>query len=389
MKRQPWFTATALTTIASLLALPNIASAHQILELTGSASVKKSNWSEFRMMGVGTQLQAGDLIQASNGSNITVLCDDLTMWNVPSSGASDVANGCKERPDLTMESEYNQGGTDNSIPYVMTPRNTLLMNNQFTISWNPVANVTNYVVTVEGDDGLNWSEEVTGTETVYNGEQPLEAGCYYLVTVTADTGVSSAEDEGKNLGFVLMSENMIQDLETKKVNIENINLSDEGKAITLAIFYQLNNLNSDAITTLETLVETGTETPLVYQMLGDLYVKTGLNSLAEQSYNQAIELASNPENLEVLTNAQAGLAGVNIVLGNMFQAGKLAQQAEMGYQLLGHDHHAMMLEETLMTLMDDQNDNSMSLRATRGGSPNPFDEGKGLLYACRRCRPRC
>lgn len=382
MKRQPWFTATLFTTIASLLALPNIASAHQILELTGSASVKKSNWSEFRMMGVGTQLQAGDRIQASNGSNITVLCDDLTLWNVPSSGASDVASGCQDRSDLTMESEYHQGGTNDSIPYLISPRNTLLMNNQFTISWNPVENATSYVVTVEGDDGLNWSEEVTGTETVYNGEQPLEAGSYYLVTITADTGVSSTEDEGKNLGFILMSDNMIQDLETKKVKIENLNLSDEGKAIAVATFYQLNNLNSDAISTLEPLVETGTETALVYQMLGDLYTKTGLNSLAEQSYNQAIELAGNPENLDVLTNAQAGLAGVNIVLGNMFQAGKLAQQAETGYQTLGNDHHAMMLEENLMTLMDDQNNDSMSLRATRGGSPNPFDEAIAPLGCC-------
>jgi hypothetical protein len=382
MKRQPWFTATLFATVASLLALPNGAIAHQIIETSGSVSVKKSNWADAMMMGVGTQLQAGDLLTPSGGATIKVLCDNLTVWNVPNGDTSDVASGCEDLPDLAMDLEYHQGGTNDAIPYVITPRNTLLMSNEFNISWNGVRNATSYLVTIEGEDGFTWSQEVEDTQVLYSGEEPLEAGVFYLVSVVADTDVSSVEDQGAKLGFTLVVDNLIEGVETRKTAIENTDLSDEGKAIATAILYSLNNLNADAIASLETLVADGTQTALVYQMLGDLYVKTGLNSLAEASYSQAIVLASDSEDLEVLTNAQAGLAGVNILLGNHFHAGKLTQQAETGYHLLGNHHHAMTLEDNVMGLMNHQQNHSMASRTVRGGNVNPFDDAIAPLGCC-------
>jgi tetratricopeptide (TPR) repeat protein len=267
--------------------------------------------------------------------------------------------------------EFNHGGTDASIPYIISPRYTLLNDSNFTISWHGVEGANSYMVTLQGEDGLNWTKEVNGTETVYDGEQDLSPDTYYLLTVEADTGVSSMADQGKSLAFALANNDKIKYVETETATINNSNFTPENQAIALANLYDSTNLNAEAITTLEGLVSQGTQNSLVYQMLGDVYAETGLNSLAETSYNEAIELAQGSNNLEVLANAQAGLAGVNLILGNHFQAGKLAQQAETNYQTLGNDHHAMMLEETLMTLIDQPTDN-MTLRATRGADNNPF-----------------
>jgi hypothetical protein len=284
---------------------------------------------------------------------------------------ANVAKASDDIPPVTFE--FNQGGTDASIPYIISPRYTLLNDSNFTISWHEVEGANSYMVTIQGEDGLNWTKEVNGTETVYDGEQALSPDTYYLVTVEADNGTSSMNDQGKSFAFSLANNDTINYLETETARIDSLNLTPENQAIALAYLYDSTNLNAEAITTLEGLVSQGTENPLVYQMLGDVYAETGLNSLAETSYNQAIELAQNSDNLEVLANAQAGLAGVNLILGNHFQAGKLAQQAETSYQTLGNDHHAMMLEETLMTLIN-QPSESMSLRATRGASNNPFSE---------------
>jgi len=291
-------------------------------------------------------------------------------------------------PNLTKAQdnpfEFNAGGDNASIPYVITPRFTGLANSQFPIRWNQVEGANIYRVTLQGENGLNWTKEVNGTETFYDGEQALEPDTFYLVTVEADNATSSDDDQGKSFAFFLANNDVINSVETESAKINNSDLTSENKVIALANLYDQTNLNADAIATLEKLVSEGTQTALVYQMLGDLYAETGLNSLAEESYYKAIELAQTDNNLEVLANAQAGLAGVNLILGNEFQAGKLAQQAQTGYQTLGNDHHAMMLEEALIILIDGD-DHSMLLRATRGGADaNPFSD---IVAPQNKCYP--
>jgi hypothetical protein len=99
--------------------------------------------------------------------------------------------------------------------------------------------------------------------------------------------------------------------------------------------------------------------------------------MAEASYNQAISLASShPQDLEVLTKSQAGLAAIKIVLGEEYQAGKLAQQAQDGYGLLGMSATAQELDQSLMALVTGESlDNNTLVGQTRGGSSeNPIED---------------
>ena len=384
MKKQQLIITTVLTTIASLFALPNFAYGHQIIESTGSVEIKKSNWSDYRVMGVGTTLHSGDMLQPIDGANIYVLCDDFSIWNVPSNGISDIASGCDDLDNITPTTlQYHRGENDISLPYIMMPRHTLLMDNEFTISWNRVEDATSYLVTIQGEDGLNWTQEVNDTQIIYNGEQKFETNFYYIVTVESDNGFSSLDTQRPQFGFGVISENQAETLQDIIDNINTSNLSSDSKAIALGILYNQGYLYYDGISSLEALVTSGTQNPLVYQILGDMYVQIGLNILAQERYHQAIELADNDKDLEVLSNTQAGLAGLNIILGNNFQAGKLAQQAQDGYEFLGYS--ATELEENLISLIEDNNSSSFTVRSSRRTS----DIFQNVIMPQQFRRPKC
>jgi len=247
------------------------------------------------------------------------------------------------------EIKHLPGGNDSELPYIISPRYTLLLNEQPNISWNPVAGATLYLVRIEGP-GVEWLAETSETQIVYSGEQPLEAGVAYKVTVEADTGTSSIDDAGAKLGFRVVETEKAQSIQQQAEEIAKSSLSAEEKAIATAQLYSEYMFKAEAIATLETLVNQGNQTGAVYKMLGDLYAETGLNLLAEASYNQAIELASVKQEQMVLTEAQAGLAGVNLMLGNEEEAQEMQKLAQAGYQEMGEQEKAKQLEERLTML---------------------------------------
>ena len=157
---------------------------------------------------------------------------------------------------------------------------------------------------------------------------------------------SSTQDEGKGLGFYLLSENEAQQIQKLAANIKQ-ELEGTAQALALAHLYQENNLMMDAITTLENLVEQGSNITGVYRFLGDLYQGIQLNKLAEIRYNQAIELAENSNDLVGQATAKLGLAEVLAARGLNNKAVQVGTEARDTYVTLGDRTLVEKLEEKL------------------------------------------
>lgn len=174
------------------------------------------------------------------------------------------------------------------IPYVISPRRTLLLNGRPIIRWNPVKDATSYTVIVKGPSGYLWQNEVTENEVFYPGEPILKPGVYYTIIVDANTGASSLDDENLVQGFEVINESDRLNLQNAAATIE---ATTEEESLKLAKLYRENSLRSEAIAILEKLAATGSDNQEIYQLLGKLYREIGLVNLADQYNQKAVDLA--------------------------------------------------------------------------------------------------
>lgn len=185
------------------------------------------------------------------------------------------------------------------IPYIISPRHTLLLNQSPKLRWNQIENATSYHVTIKGPSGYIWQTEVSETEYIYPGKPQLEPGVYYQIIVNANTGESSLDDEMPQQGFEVVNEHKRELIESDIAQLSS-NLNDEEKALKIAKIYQKHNLIAEAIATLEALINTNNKNQEVYQTLGNLYEEIGLLNLANNYRKKAIDLATlnNPQKHE-------------------------------------------------------------------------------------------
>lgn len=196
----------------------------------------------------------------------------------------------RDRDDDDLLPSRGQFQVSENIPYIISPRRTLLLNPRPTIRWNPVENATSYTVIIKGGAGYVWQTEVKENEVIYSGSSPLESGVYYTIIVDANTGESSLDDEMPEQGFETIGES--DRLRVKNAATEIEATTEEEKSLRLARLYRENNLRSEAIAILEKLANNGSETTAVYQMLEKLYQEIGLANLADKYAQKAVELAN-------------------------------------------------------------------------------------------------
>ncbi len=267
---------------------------------------------------------------------------------------------CNSESDPTrlpnIEIGHQAGGSDPSIPYIISPRLTFLLNTKHVIRWNEVLGVKDYLVRITKDSEVIWEERVNGTEIVYSGEHPLEPGAAYVPTVEADNSTSSGSDETP-LAFQIISENIAEEVREVVEDIDNADLTVEEKAIRKARLFNSLNLKDEAIKTLEQLLvehqfSQECQQATIFLTLGKLYGSVGLNLLAEDRYSKAQALSASAENSQVLAEATAGLAGVKLLLalGKINQAIDLSSQARDTYTQLGDEASAQRLEGRLVEL---------------------------------------
>jgi hypothetical protein len=206
------------------------------------------------------------------------------------------------------------GGLDKALPYIISPRYTLIQTNQPILQWNSVEGATNYSVSVLTDRSTKpvctiqkiVADPMTSTMKIPfeycrqsdSNKYQLEEGLFYRVVVTTSAMVSSEQESVdksdyrseyrgvEGIEFRLIS-TKIKDNINEAISTLNQNIEDnQEKQLSIAAVYASYNLYSEAISVLENSVEKPS-TPSVYIQLGDYYALSGLLLRAEYSYCQA------------------------------------------------------------------------------------------------------
>jgi len=349
---------SSLTIVFSLaIVAPADADAARIAEIDGRGKVRvqRDNPSHSLFAREGMELYRGDWIMPDRGVEVTVFCPNGLERSV--TAASGLGKVCPRwRTDRARGSQAAEtaGGVDVNIPYLISPRHTLLLDGKPILRWNAVAGAKVYRVTVMGPKGVVWEVQTQESQVVYGGK-PLEPGAAYSWTVKTDGGKSSLEDRGTDgtvataLDFrVLRSDEamavraMTTQLGTRKSETIALMVADLYGDYTVPMktiaAYGLSqktvetySLSGEAIAVLEAQVKAGKGSPILYRKLGDLYWQTGLIRLAGNAYEKAIAAGNGPADLEDWTLAYYGLGKVNAVMGDRVVMLQSLRQARTGF----------------------------------------------------------
>lgn len=329
----------------------------RLIRVQGVVQLKRQGWSDYRQTSVGAQLCLGDLLR-SEGATVVVQCADSnrTRWTVPDRVTSGVAKGCPPpaepiyTPFGPIPPTRSETLASRGIPYIISPRRTLLLNAQPLLRWNAVPDAKSYTVRIRGEASDWVKPDVSGTEVVYSGERPLKPGVYYSLIVETDTGRSSVA-EGVPVGFQLLDDKEREQVQTAVDQLANENLDEEDLALSKVDLYIKYDLKAEAIATLEALVTKGNQTAAVYRTLGELYWQVGLPTLAESPYLKAIELAS-AKDIEGQAEAAIGLGKVYIALEQTDKATSYINKALTLYEGLGDLQRVSELKNLLTALTE-------------------------------------
>lgn len=363
----------ALGAVILVMAEPALARSARIDSSTGRVLLKRENWSDFYPVAAGTKLNQGDLIKPDIGVKVIVVCPDLSKRRAIAGVPSGMKIICPIWEALIAKAPPAQGtlgGTDQQIPYMITPRHTLLLSNTPTFRWNAVPNATQYAIKLLDPTGVIWQQKVKKATVIYPGNPPLKPGISYSLVVQASTGSSSNSEGTSNIDFRILRKSEVKTVESEVAKITRLGLSKRVNALMLANFYssytlpqkaikaygltartfKSYNLSAEAIATLSALVQQGERSPIIYRTLGDIYWQTGLANLAAEHYLQAIELVQTPKDLEQWTLAQFSLGEVYAATDKYNQARHWYSQARFGYILLGDTQRADLLEQQIESL---------------------------------------
>lgn len=230
------------------------------------------------------------------------------------------------------------GGTDATIPYIITPRNTFQASDQFTIRWQAVPDVTTYTVRLwqwEDSNGgrqqVIWETTTPDSSVLYEGNPPLAPESFYSVEVITDQGVSSDLDAGCSIsGFAVLFPAAQAQLQADLRGVNASTLSAAELALAQAQIYLNHQMPEAAIAALTSQFDLAPTAPLALA-LGDLYSYAGLNALAIESYTQGLGLARASQDDFWQAIALEGLGEVTVIFNQIDAALPLLQQAELHY----------------------------------------------------------
>jgi hypothetical protein len=357
--------------VSLLWGLPSIALTARIESATGQVKLKRQDWKTYRSVRVGTNLEQGDLLWPAKGARVKVICPDLSQRSVKASVPSGLKTVCPIWAVPLVKGGPSPGvlgGTNASIPYIISPRHTLLLNNAPSLYWNSVPGASLYTVQFNGTNGM--VKEYQSKENHFTLPNPLLAATPYWFTIKTDTGKSSQEDGTSNLDFRILRPSEVSIVLAKATQIIDQKLNKQSTALLLAEIYSTYNLpesvitnyglttqkfksytlRTEAIAILETLIRQGDQSPVVYRTLGDLYWQSGLYLMANEAYRKVIDLANTSDDLEEKTLAQYGLGEIHATIKQVDTAVQYYSQAEEGYATLGDTRKIQFLEQLIENL---------------------------------------
>jgi hypothetical protein len=329
----------------------------RIEKATGQVRLKRKGWQDYRLVRVGTPLEEGDLLFPVAGIRVSVICPDLSKRSVKAGVSSGLKLICPVWEVLKAKGGPSPGvlgGINPSIPYVISPRHTLLLSNTPSFSWNLIPQGTQYKVQLFGPSGMQQERSVKENRIQSLGN--LQAAIPYYFMVQTNTNKSSKEEGASNLDFRILRPSEAAIVQKRADQIINQKLDKQTTALLLSELYsnyilpesmivdygltpqnyKSYNLTAEAIATVETLIQQGERSPILYRTLGDLYWQSGLTLLAVDAYQNAIKQASATEDLEEKTLSQYSIGEVCAATSNdVSKVVEWYQQALNGYSSLG------------------------------------------------------
>ena len=322
-----------------------------IYSLKGYAEIKRPQ-QKYKKANIHDLLEAGDSVQLFKGA-VTVLCTNLTEWSVPVGKEVLLKDGCQKRgrtvlyrPDQKT-SRYRSQDDDPQTPYLISPRNTALLNRQPILRWNHTG-ARSYQVKVTGE-GLNWSTTVKQPQVIFPGnKQPIQPGSRYWVTVVAEDG---KRFDSNGLSFTFLGDEQVRQVQQDVEAMKQLSLNPNSQRFALAIVYQKYGLKLEAINLLEAASKQGRQTSAITRLLGELYQESGLLRAAKDQYVKAMQVAKAENNLEGQAMLQTHLGTVYEQLGQLKDARQWLQAAKRSYEALGNVEQAQTLQLRITDLL--------------------------------------
>lgn len=340
-----------LTLVGVTIATPglSVGGLNFIFSVQGNASVKRVDRSNYQPIYVGAFVSSTDRLRLSNDARVGVLCDNLQAWWVGSQGEFPISQGCGSSSGSNFrpgsKRAPTRSGSDPTIPYLLSPRDSAILIRQPMLRWNSVAGAESYKVRVLGPN-VNWQTEVKQSQVVYGGAS-LKPDLRYWVSITASNGASNQQEEGRFRGFSVLSDTDNQKVNAAIARLKQQPLDDDARMFALAHLYRSNKLNADAIDVLEGLVKKGSQNGSVFHLLGNIYQDVGLNQLARERYLMGVKLATTQNNLELQAMTQASLGEVDVALYKLQDARQWYQSALKIYRQLEDAEKVKELQQNL------------------------------------------
>jgi hypothetical protein len=293
----------------------------QVVSLLAQADkptfIKREGWTDFQRIGFGGLVRSTDLLKTDG--KITLVCADLqTIKTFSGLGRNPcpLPNGeIALKYDEMLFSSSRRGVLANTIPSILSPRNTTIIDPNPLLKWENTGAKSYMIEVTQAGESVWKNANVTGTELIYPPDaEKLIAGKDYLLVITDnDTGKSSTEDPEKGLGFQVASDEDREKIIRQWEIINNLpELDEDGKDFALAM-YDVNvrtggrGLWGDSYILLEKLAKGKPNEPAIFLRLGDVLAKMKRWDEAEAAYQNALTQSENRQDTESKADSLASL----------------------------------------------------------------------------------
>jgi hypothetical protein len=321
-----------------------------------------------------SKLQGSDQIYAGKDVVATVACpNNNNKRQVPQATWTSLKKLCptaisKIARGNSVSDTYSLNNA--ALPYLITPRQTLLLDAKPIIRWNPVSGNSQYQIQIRKDEKIIWEGRTMATSIQYPGTPILQPGIGYSIVIRTSSGKSSESDTETVPEFRLIRSTDLTEINSAVKIIQSGDISAVSKALQISEFYsgyvlsenQLAaygltlkeakrfNLIGPAIDVLSSAIKNNLNNIVLHQELGLLYNQAGLDLLAAESYTKAIDLAQSPDELEIWTNLQLQVATTSINLKQKTKAIEHYKLALWGFNLLDQKDNADLVMKQIQKL---------------------------------------
>jgi hypothetical protein len=278
-----------------------------LIETQGEVHLKRDGWKDYVPVSFGVEVQRGDLIRPGDEQPVTILCADLSLHTI------EREKGCPckvEEPVLTYGDTrlLSPRGPDKSIPYILHPRNTKVLDAHPLLRWHDTGAVSYTVAIIRGSETIWQQKGVQGIEMHYSDDAPaLRPEVDYLLYVADESsGHHSGEDPAKGLGFQVLSADAQAAVQARRDEILSLPLGNPSCRFALAVYCAGEGLRGEALALLDEIAPS-VSAPAVQLRRGNLLLTMQLPDEAESAYQAALADAESTGDLEAQAAAHAGL----------------------------------------------------------------------------------